>query len=193
MIAAFYGHCFHLDAAIAAATVFAMMMAMNMDRIYWRAPYLILGLFLWYFVHESGPHATLAGVLIAIAPPSRAKAERRIVAARTAKLFKRGKQISAQTIVAAPTFSQLQMVMDRLGVPGVHIRHALKNWMSFLILPLFAFFNTGLLINADNVNFTAPKACECCQEWWWASPSVFSSSSMLPLGWDWAACHPRST
>lgn len=158
VIAAFYGHGFHLSAFITACVIFAVMMAMNVGKIYWRAPYLILGVVLWYFIHESGLHATLAGVLTAVALPSRAKANRAAVAAQTAKLFERDKQIGSEHIVAAPTFMQLQTIMDRLGAPGVHVRHALENWINFLVLPLFAFFNTGLLITTSSVNFTAPES-----------------------------------
>ena len=36
-------------------------------------PYLIIGIFLWYFTHNSGIHATIAGVLLAMAIPHRKK------------------------------------------------------------------------------------------------------------------------
>ena len=36
-------------------------------------PYLVVGLFLWFFTHESGIHSTIAGVLLAISIPHRNK------------------------------------------------------------------------------------------------------------------------
>ena len=42
----------------------------NIKKIF---PYLILGLVLWFFTHESGIHATISGVLLAIVIPHRKK------------------------------------------------------------------------------------------------------------------------
>jgi NhaA family Na+:H+ antiporter len=55
---------------LAAATL-AVLMALNRFRVYRLAPYLILGVALWYFVLQSGVHATLAGVALALTIPLR--------------------------------------------------------------------------------------------------------------------------
>lgn len=57
--------------ALAGATL-AVLIALNRFRIMNLAPYLILGGLLWYFVLQSGVHATLAGVALAMTVPLRA-------------------------------------------------------------------------------------------------------------------------
>ena len=44
---------------------FIFLLILNKFNIKKFLPYLILGLFLWFFTHESGVHATIAGVLLA--------------------------------------------------------------------------------------------------------------------------------
>jgi len=56
--------------ALAGATL-AVLIALNRFRIMNLAPYLILGGLLWYFVLQSGVHATLAGVALAMTGPLR--------------------------------------------------------------------------------------------------------------------------
>jgi NhaA family Na+:H+ antiporter len=52
-----------------AALVVGALIALNLARVMRPWPYLILGVVLWYFVHQSGIHATIAGVLLALTIP----------------------------------------------------------------------------------------------------------------------------
>jgi NhaA family Na+:H+ antiporter len=47
------------------------LMILNKIGIKKFTPYLIIGLFLWYFTHESGIHSTISGVILALAIPHR--------------------------------------------------------------------------------------------------------------------------
>ncbi|SEL09949.1 Na+/H+ antiporter NhaA [Parapedobacter koreensis] len=70
VIAIFYTSELHFTYLMYALGLFALLLLFNrfgVKRIYL---YLIPGLFIWYFVHQSGIHATIAGVLVAMTLPT---------------------------------------------------------------------------------------------------------------------------
>lgn len=69
VIAIFYsGDLSHLNLSIAALVV-VVLIACNRMGVRYLAVYLIAGLVLWHFVHASGIHATIAGVILAFLIP----------------------------------------------------------------------------------------------------------------------------
>lgn len=71
IIAIFYTDQLHVGALLAAVGVLAGLIALNRLRVRTLWPYLVGGLALWFFVLESGVHATLAGVALAMTIPLR--------------------------------------------------------------------------------------------------------------------------
>jgi len=53
--------------------IFVLLLILNRFEVKKFLPYLILGLLLWFFTHESGIHSTIAGVLLACTIPHRKK------------------------------------------------------------------------------------------------------------------------
>ncbi len=49
--------------------IFGFLILLNRLRVMRMWPYLIAGVFMWYFMHHSGIHATISGVLLAFAMP----------------------------------------------------------------------------------------------------------------------------
>jgi len=70
VIAIFYSSELHYTYLLYAGGIFAALMVMNRAGVKNLAAYLIPGAFIWYFVHHSGVHATIAGVLTAFAIPT---------------------------------------------------------------------------------------------------------------------------
>lgn len=70
VIALFYSSGIDVSYLMYAGAGLAILIAMNRMNIQNPYLYLIPGVFIWYFVHHSGIHATIAGVLVAMTIPT---------------------------------------------------------------------------------------------------------------------------
>ena len=102
--------------------------------------FVVLGIGLWLAVHESGVHATIAGVVMGLLVPAEPALTREIVRSRTDELVDvlspEGARNSAR--LARQSVSQLEW-----------LEHWLHGWSSLLIVPLFALANAGIELTAD--------------------------------------------
>jgi NhaA family Na+:H+ antiporter len=69
VIAVFYTANLEVGNLLFAALIVAVLLAANRLKVRTLYFYLALGVFLWYFIHESGIHATIAGVILAFVIP----------------------------------------------------------------------------------------------------------------------------
>lgn len=105
---------------IHAFVVYSLLLALNYFNVQKLLPYLVLGIFLWIFVHKIGIHSTIAGVLLAFTIPLKQK---RIT----------------------------NIEPDNYKAPLVKLEHALHNFSAFVIMPLFALANAGVIIDFSSV------------------------------------------
>lgn len=70
VIAVFYTNEVHFDYLLMAGGVMLLLIAFNFFNVKQLYFYLVPGVFLWYFIHHSGIHATIAGVLLALTIPT---------------------------------------------------------------------------------------------------------------------------
>ncbi len=152
VVALFYSGDLHIGFLIGAAVVVGVLALLNRWRVYRLAPYLLAGIVLWACVHAGGLHATLAGVLLALFIPTRPPPN---LAALTA-------QANAIVIAEAshgdevlrhgpstPALRALDAIHDRIESPADRMlrRGALQS--SYVVLPVFALANAGVLIATD--------------------------------------------
>lgn len=70
VIAIFYTNELHWIQLLYSAGILIVLLALNRFGVKKLIYYIIPGIFLWYFVHHSGIHATIAGVLLALTIPT---------------------------------------------------------------------------------------------------------------------------
>ena len=98
-----------------------------------------LGVIAWFFVLQSGIHATVAGVLLALAIPIKRK-----VAPEDLRDELRSSLESQRFEEAEVKVANLERVLENTQSPLHRLEHLLHPWVAFLVLPIFALFNAGV-------------------------------------------------
>ena len=152
VIAIFYGHSPSLPWLAVAAVVLFVLVLMNRNHIYSLIPYLLVGAVLWYCVYMSGVHATIAGVLLALAIPARSQVKLDRApgwfAARARRADDRYDP-GEPDIVQKEYLSEVAEIgrVSRLSIPPItRLDHRLHIPVYFFILPLFAFSNASVVL-----------------------------------------------
>jgi len=157
IIALFYGHGFHVTAFIAALVIVAIMGFLNYSKVYSKTIYIVLGVFLWFFIYQSGLHATLAGVITAVLIPSRRKGNLVGIATQATVIFKQEivnikDSDNSQESIRHSSLQSIYNAINRLTGPGEQLEHSLEGAVNYMMLPLFAFFNAGILFVGVHFN-----------------------------------------
>ncbi|PWV51691.1 Na+/H+ antiporter NhaA [Chitinophaga sp. S165] len=116
--------------------------------------YLILGIIVWAGFLLSGVHATIAGVLVAFTIPARTKIDEdeflkdaRCYADQFENAMRQdGSLISQEQHRALEKIKQLSVDAE---TPLQKIENSLHPWVAFVIMPLFALANSGMIIGSD--------------------------------------------
>lgn len=85
--------------------------------------YIFLGVLLWYALYRSGIHATLAGVILGLLTPG---------------------TIKEQSTIEDSEDGQLTIIE--------WLEAKLHPWSSFIIVPIFAFANTGVVVSTESLH-----------------------------------------
>jgi NhaA family Na+:H+ antiporter len=120
--------------------------------------YVMLGLGAWVGVLESGVHATIAGVLIALAVPVRARIEPSEFLEKTRRSLNElgSTELTRDSMVTDK--SQLRALdyiynaADDMIPAGLRLEQQLHPFQSFLILPLFALSAAGVRFDAETLS-----------------------------------------
>jgi NhaA family Na+:H+ antiporter len=162
MIAIFYSQGIVWSSLLVGALILLLLLGLNRARIYSPFPYALLGIGLWLAFLGSGVHPTIAGVLLALTIPTRTPANTKALLAQTVSLLDEfelppewSSPASSRRQAAA---TSLETVVDRLQSPAQRLEHQLNPWSIYLILPIFALANAGVVFigTGASVNLLNP-------------------------------------
>lgn len=152
VIAIFYSGAIAWGALGAAALMIVCLIVLNRIGVTKLWPYLISGVVLWFFVHESGIHATIAGVALAMTIPTRTRINASEFSQEARSLLEEFDRKETGDLVVLTSKGQqetllsLEQVSEAATAPILRLEHALHKFSAFVVMPLFAFANAGVTI-----------------------------------------------
>ena len=159
VIALFYTEQIHMIPLMLAGASFLILVLFNRFGIHMILPYFIVGLILWFFMLESGVHATIAGVIAALAIPSKPKLSAVGFRKEAKRLLdeydsypidsKHGMNERQKAILL-----KLESNISAIGTPAARLERDLHLPVALIVIPLFALANAGIAINFSSISTT---------------------------------------
>ncbi len=120
------------------------MVVMNMLGVRRLTPYAFPAALVWYFMLQSGVHATLAGILAAFAIPCRPRLDLGDFTERMDHLVETVKQGAR-----SGAFFEMAVRIKQVESPLERLERWLHPWVAFFIVPVFALANAGVKLGGD--------------------------------------------
>ncbi len=157
VIALFYSGEINMIALLFGLLILGILFAANMLGFHHTLLYGMLGIVVWLAFLESGLHATIAGVLVAMTVPARHRINAPTFLQRAHTLLaafqppvgasQRMLVEREQTVILA-----LEDLCEQVQAPLQKMEHGLHSWVALLIIPVFAFANAGVIFSLNSVS-----------------------------------------
>jgi NhaA family Na+:H+ antiporter len=147
VIALFYTGQLHVSYLVAGGAVTALLVVLNRTGVYGALPYAVCGVVLWLLLHESGLHATLAGVILAVIIPTRPPANLNALLAQAATVISLEDSHTGEAMrpgPSEPALRTLDAIHARIESPADKLLRTVEPWSSYVVLPIFALANAGV-------------------------------------------------
>jgi NhaA family Na+:H+ antiporter len=158
VIAVFYSAGVNIVALGIGVGVLLLLAVLNFVGIRKILVYIVLGCIVWVAFLQSGIHATIAGVLVALTVPARQRIDEAGFIQRVRMLmahFERGETSPAPMITDEGQQSavlELEEACEAVQAPLQKLEHELHTWVAFAIVPIFALANAGVPITLSGVD-----------------------------------------
>lgn len=147
VIALFYTGEIHAGYLVAGGAATALLVVFNRAGVYNALPYAACGIVLWFFLHEAGLHATLAGVILAVLIPTRPPANLNALLAQAATVIHLEDRHTGEAMrpgPSEPALRSLDAIHARIESPADKFLRSVEPWSSYVVLPIFALANAGV-------------------------------------------------
>ncbi|MDR3749321.1 MAG: Na+/H+ antiporter NhaA [Acidobacteriota bacterium] len=146
VIAIFYSGSLDVAALITGLVLLGLVVACLKLGISQPVLYFVLGVGFWIAILRSGIHATIAGVILGFVVPTTAPLsleEFREIASQTAVRF-RDAMAGGDLKGAKSLLGSLELAVQSTESSAERLTRLLNDWVSFIVLPLFALSNAGV-------------------------------------------------
>jgi len=157
VIALFYTEQLVWEFLLAGVVLTGLLVVMNMIGVRRHYVYFMIGVLLWLALLKSGVHATLAGVITAFTIPALPRFEPCSFSQRMREMLDRfdASHKPGESILRNQQLSAVVQSLEN-GIHGVEtplqrLEHTMHMPVAFLVLPLFALFNAGVVIDFANL------------------------------------------
>ena len=159
VIAIFYSANIQWDLIMYAMVLFGIVSFLSYKQVYSKYFYFVIGFVVWLLFLKSGIHPTIARILMAFTIPIHRKVDCMSYFKSVTKelhFFKENSTesnslMSNQQIEAV---GNIENLTDEVYAPLQQLEHNLHGWVSYLIMPIFALANAGVVLSFDGLEDT---------------------------------------
>jgi len=156
VIAFFYTEQIFYQPLIISFSFFAMMLVFNLMGIQKTFPYLLLGILMWFFMYESGVHATIAGIIAALAIPSEPKISPKLFTEQSQELLNKYDDYEVSDDLSLheaqkSVLTKIQEKISEINPLSSRLEHDLHLPIALIVIPLFALANAGIPVDMDGI------------------------------------------
>jgi NhaA family Na+:H+ antiporter len=151
VVAVYYTETIELAWLAAALCGLAAIVALQRIGVRFMGAYVALGLAVWFATFESGVHATIAGVALGLLTPVHPFQPPAAVSAEAIRIADATADEPDDPDADASLWRRLAWLSREAISPLNRVEHGLHQWSSFVVLPIFALANAGIVLDADSI------------------------------------------
>lgn len=155
VIALFYTAQIHLLSLAAAGAGLGLAYLLRLAGVRSYTVYFVVGAGVWLATLSSGVHATVAGVLLGLLAPVRALGQRHtlveLMRERTSQAIGLLEDPDSAPENTEPLMRQVRAMTRDAQSPLEYLTHLLHPWVAFVVMPIFALANAGVVLDASTL------------------------------------------